>query len=86
MKLLRLITLGLLAALVISLSSCQKDPVPTDSLTYIPAHAASVSTFNLQQLMDKADYPALVQTPGFQKMVSEIAEDNPTLAAIVANP
>ncbi|MCR9102846.1 MAG: DUF4836 family protein [bacterium] len=86
MKLLRLITFGLAAALVISLSSCQKDPVPTDSLTYIPAHAASVSTFNLQQLMDKADYPTLVQTSGFQKMVAEIAEDNPTLAAIVANP
>lgn len=86
MKLLRLLSFGILAVLVLSFSSCQKDPIPTDSLTYIPAQTASVSTFNLQQLMDKANYPTLVQTPGFQKMVAEIADKNPTLAAIVTNP
>ena len=86
MKFLRLLSFSIAAALVLSLSSCQKDPVPTDSLTYIPAHAASVSSFNLQQLMDKADYPTLLQTPGFQKMVEDIADDNTTLAAVVSNP
>ncbi|MEQ8706423.1 MAG: DUF4836 family protein [Phaeodactylibacter sp.] len=86
MKLLRLLSFALLAAFVLNLSSCRKDPVPTDSLTYIPAHAASVSTINLQQLMGKADYPTLIQTAGFQKMIADIAEENPTLSAIVAHP
>lgn len=76
----------LLLAYLIGFSSCQKDPAPTDSLTYLPAEAASVSALNLKQLMDKADFQTWVNTPGFQEMIEEIAAENPTLAAIVADP
>lgn len=86
MKLLRLISFSIVTVLILGLTSCQQDPVPTDSLTYIPEHAASVSSFNLQQLMDKADYPTLVKTPGFQKFVEDVEENNTTLAAILTNP
>ncbi len=85
MPITRLLPIALLA-FVFGLSSCKQDPAPTDSLTYIPADAAAVSTLNLKQLMDKADFESLKRQPGFQEMVEEIAEENPTLAAIVAQP
>jgi hypothetical protein len=68
-------------------TACQKElPPAEDSLTYIPEDAAMVTAIRLQQLMDKADFESLKKTEGFQSMLDEAAEENTTLAKVLADP
>ena len=80
---------GLLLLLFVAtlFTACQKELPPVeDSLTYIPEDAAMVTAIRLQQLMDKADFESLKQTEGFQNMLEDAAEENATLAKVLADP
>lgn len=80
---------GLLLLLFVAtlFTACQKElPPAEDSLIYIPEDAAMVTAVRLQQLMDKADFESLKQTEGFQSMLQDAAEENATLAKVLADP
>lgn len=72
---------------ILFLFACKKDPLEAEgALAHVPATASTVSSVNLQRLMEKADFEAVKQMGFYQKMLSETRTDNPAIAAALENP
>lgn len=68
------------------LSSCQKDIPLTGAATYIPAKATSVTGFNMQRIMKKADFEAIKDMEFFKEMNRKASDQNPLIAAVLKDP
>ncbi|MCR9290129.1 MAG: DUF4836 family protein [Bacteroidetes bacterium] len=72
---------------VLLFSACQDDVfVPKDALGNIPEDVSAVSSINLTQLMEKADFEAVKQMEFFQDALLKAERTSPALAKIMADP
>lgn len=76
-----------LGAFVFLFTACQDDAFePKDALANIPEDVSSVSSINIKQLMEKADFESVKQMEFFQEALSEAERRSPALAKVMADP
>ena len=77
------------AILTLSLfTACKPDgPIgKTDTLTSIPEDVTMVTTIDVPQLMDKADFENVKNMEFYQAFLEEVAEEDPALAEVFKDP
>ena len=68
-------------------TSCHDDIFqPKDALVNIPEDVSSVSSINVKQLMEKADFESVKQMEFFREAVAEAGRRSPALAKVMENP
>ena len=76
-----------LIALCIFAASCQQSAtLADDAAVNIPATTSSVTSFNMKNLMDKADFPAIQKMAFYQDMIQEASQGNPGIVAVLNDP
>ncbi|MFM2268335.1 MAG: hypothetical protein RL757_1776 [Bacteroidota bacterium] len=73
------------AALIFA-ASCKKTTSLNDAAVFIPRESQQVTAFNLQNMMQKADFEAIKQMEFYKAMTAESEKENPILAEILKNP
>ncbi len=73
-------------AIVLLLSACSNSKLADDSLKNVPSDVTSVTAFNLNQMMQKADFEHVKRLDFFEAGIAELQKEKPALAAIMANP
>lgn len=68
------------------LSACSNSKLADDALKNVPEDVSSVTAFNLNQMMQKADFDYVKGLDFFEDGIAEIEKEKPALAAIMANP
>ncbi|MFT6708822.1 MAG: hypothetical protein ACJATF_003686 [Flavobacteriales bacterium] len=68
------------------LSACSNSKLADDSLKNVPEDVTSVTAFNLNQMMQKADFDYVKGLDFFEAGIAEMEEKEPALAAIMSNP
>jgi Domain of unknown function (DUF4836) len=76
----------LLIATTLFLTACSYSKLPDDSLKNVPADVTSVTAFNLNQMMAKADYDYIKNLEFFKAGLDEFQKDKPGFAGILENP
>ncbi|MFK7809705.1 MAG: DUF4836 family protein, partial [Saprospiraceae bacterium] len=71
---------------IVLLTACGNSKLPDDSLKQVPKDVSSITAFNLNQLMQKADYDYIKELDFFQNGISELRMDEPAMAAIMEDP
>lgn len=76
-----------LFACILFLSACKNDVTfKEDALVTVPAEVNAVTAFNLNKLMEKADFKSFQQQELYQRMLKRTAETDPSFAAILKDP
>lgn len=69
------------------LTACKNDVYEAQGAAKnIPAKAASVTSINIEKLMQKADFEEVKQMSFYQNMINETKVSNPAIAAALENP
>lgn len=69
--------------------ACKNDPVSTKdaAINSVPADVSSVSSINIKQLMDKADFAAVKEMAFYKEAIAEMEKQGqPAIAKIMRNP
>lgn len=75
-----------LLAYVFFFMGCGPAKTIDDSLNHVPADITSVTAFNMEQLLQKADLNFIQSLEFYQDGVSNLKKDNPALASILEDP
>lgn len=76
-----------LLALIILAAACQSEHEhKSDALRYIPDDITSLTIIDVPDLMEKANYDALIQLPAYQKFLMKAAKEHATIAAVWQDP
>jgi len=69
-------------------SACSEDLLfqKEDALTNIPAEVSMVTSMNIAQLMEKADFESVKKMEFYQKMISEAEKENAAFAEVLRDP
>ena len=86
MNIIKQISFLFVLATALLLSACSNSKLADDSLKNVPADVTSVTAFNLNQMMQKADFDYVKGLDFFEAGIAEIQTEKPALAAILANP
>lgn len=86
MKRFRLHWLPLLALLIMAASCQSEHENRTEALKYIPDDINSLTIIDVPDLMDKANYDALIELPAYKRFILKAAHENATIAAVMEDP
>lgn len=76
-----------LTLFAILFSACQDEVFQTnDALSNIPEDVTGVTSINIQQLMDKADFDAVKEMDFYKDMIYETERRSPALAEVMKDP
>ncbi|MEO1262890.1 MAG: DUF4836 family protein [Bacteroidota bacterium] len=68
------------------LTSCKNDPEAFGTAAYIPASATSVTGFDIQRMMDKADFESVKDMEFYREMVGKASKQSDVIAAVLKDP
>ncbi len=76
----------LLVVVLLLVSSCSNNQLPDDALRQVPDHVSSVTAFNMDNLLQKADLEYIQSLDFYKDGMAKLQEEQPELAAIMNNP
>ena len=85
MRFFKLISFLCLVAVLI-LTSCKDDPEAYGTAAYIPSTATSVSSFDIQRMMNKADFESVKEMEFYRDMVGKASKQSDLIAAVLDDP
>lgn len=71
---------------IIFLTACKKDPEAFGTAAYIPETATSVTGFDIQRMMDKADFASIQKMEFYSDIVGDANKQNELFATVLKDP